>query len=112
MSTAKIICETVRTLDFAPIVLPDTTSDAVRFRIEIQRDWETGAYSARAWRLEFYALAPSFPGEAEGGFRADEQIVVRDGFLQRLLDPLSCASEDEIIKEVMNIIEEHFGRGA
>ena len=84
--------------------------ETIRLRLDVLRDMITGQFRPRVWRVETYELLPSFPlPSGESGERVQEQIAVRDEFLNVVVDDIVSETVDGLVAMVLTKVRETFG---
>jgi hypothetical protein len=109
----KIEAEVVAVYDLASIPAGTDDADDIRLRLEIVRNVTVSGkpLSARVWRKEHYRIKPSFqcPIEDMDDGYADEIILVRDVFLEGVLENVCGGTICEVLDRSITAINKALG---
>lgn len=107
----RIKGEVVKVLDLDTIEVPGGRGDAIRFRIEIIRQYGVPRkFIARIWRTEFYRIKPTFP-QVKGrpnSPSSDELLWVEDTSVIPNIDDMNSTTVRGIIGKVLRAIATNF----
>lgn len=109
----KVEAEIVAVYDLASIPAGTDDADDIRLRLEIVRNVAASSrpLSARVWRKEHYRIKPSFqcPIEDMDDGYADEIILVRDDFLEGVLENVCGDTICEVLDRSIIAINKALG---
>lgn len=110
---ARVAFEIVAVYDLENIVPCDDDADEIRLRLEVIRDFQVpnDPLAVRVWRKESYSIRPSFQRKEDDPYDslADEIILVRDLFLEQVLENIRGTDPLTVLEYALREISRAFG---
>ena len=112
---ARLRYTIVGTYDLDPIPVPEHSGDAFHFRVELLKDHDSGMFTFRLLRWEYYRLTPALLGTTIEGAEAltsMERVLVEDSVIVEAPGQQLFQVAPDALEEAVHKIIAKFSEGA